>query len=784
MKSKHSLLTLGIILASSIAFVSHSRGQVPPSFPTLVISSNGPVAPGNFIGTLGAKGAATNVFNVVLDNSGTPLYATPSKALWRTVTPSGLIAENNAGWLLRDETFSVVETLPNGDGHDFKLLSNGHALLLENANVPTNLSQIVAGGRPDAVLKTLVFEELDANQQIVFQWRAIDHLAITDSLDFMNVASVDWTHVNALTIDPRDNNYLISLRGFCQIIKVSRSTGHVLWRLGGKSNDFTFIGEHPENAPYYFIGQHNIHGLGNGDIMFFDNGSLQGQGDLPGRTYSRAVQYHIDETNMTATLVWEYRHDPDVLTPTEGIVKRFANGNTYVGWVSTAQQGAGPVLTEVNASNQVMFELSAPGFQSQTILTKQVWNSPDLVHSDTYQDVAAGQVYAGTNSGVVVTVNSLSDSSANTLTVSHHDDAVRFPQFTGKAPQVLAPRVTMAGSNIGGLTANLSFALPSNDFSFDTPLYSSPTNLTIYQRATEGQGGFAPLTTTYDPVARTLNVATTQLGEFIFTYPDLPEIPLAPILYGQATQASVDQQEPVVFQWTPRGFAHSYHLQVATDSAFSNLVVDQAGLTNLTYTLSSLQAGAAYYWRVNVSNYSGVGDWATNFFVAATPAIQVTSPTGGRAWQRGQICFIEWHANIAENVAIDLYKSATLVTRLASSAPNLGAFVWFISMTNLPGSDYSIRISSSTDAAVYGVSTTPFSIVDAPTIKAIPVSVLSTGLPQQFGFSAPGAATATIWGASSLPALNWQNLGQVLVIGSNGVFTVTPPYTFYRISVP
>jgi len=213
-------------------------------------------------------------------------------------------------------------------------------------------------------------------------------------------------------------------------------------------------------------------------------------------------------------------------------------------------------------------------------------------------------------------------------------------------------------------------------------------------------------------------------------------------------------------------------------------VVDQAGLTNLTYTLSSLQAGAAYYWRVNVSNYSGVGDWATNFFVAATPAIQVTSPTGGRAWQRGQICFIEWHANIAENVAIDLYKSATLVTRLASSAPNLGAFVWFISMTNLPGSDYSIRISSSTDAAVYGVSTTPFSIVDAPTIKAIPVSVLSTGLPQQFGFSAPGAATATIWGASSLPALNWQNLGQVLVIGSNGVFTVTPPYTFYRISVP
>ena len=177
------------------------------------------------------------------------------------------------------------------------------------------------------------------------------------------MAGVDWTHANAITIDPWDNNYLVSLRCFCQILKISRTTGDVIWRLGGVSSDFTFVGENPTNSPYYFIGQHNIHGMANGNIMFFDNGSLQGQGSLTGRTYSRAVQYQLDETNMTATLVWQYVHSPYVLTPTEGIVKRFANGNTYVGWVSAAQQGTGPVLTEVNASNQVMFELSAPGFK-------------------------------------------------------------------------------------------------------------------------------------------------------------------------------------------------------------------------------------------------------------------------------------------------------------------------------------------------------------------------------------------------------------------------------------
>ena len=764
MKTKYIFFSLGIFLAAFGGFTIRLHAQLPTSFPTLLITSNGPVAPGDFIGTFGVKLAVTNAFNVVLDNSGSnAIFSTNSKALWRTVTPSGLIAENNNSWLLRDETYGVVATYPSGDGHDFKLLPNGDAILLEHESIPTNLSQVVSGGRPDAVLDSLVFEELDANQQIVFRWRAIDHLAITDSLAYLNVASVDWTHVNAITIDPWDNNYLVSLRCFCQIIKVSRTTGDVIWRLGGVSNNFRFIGENATNAPYYFIGQHNIHGMANTNIMFFDNGSLASQGSLAGRNYSRAVQYQLDETNMTATLVWQYIHNPVVLTPTEGIVKRFTNGDTYVGWVSAAQQGTGPVLTEVNASNQVMFELSAPGYKDQTILNKLVWNSSALIHSDTNYNVSAGNTYTGTNSGVSVTVNSLSGSANNSLIVSEHDDSCRFPQFSGKAPQVLVPSVTLASSNITALSVNLAFSLPQNSFSFDTPLYSSPTNLTIYQRPTVGQGVFVPLATTYDPVAQILNVtinATTNNNEFIFTYPDLPEIPLPPILYGQGTQTSVDQAEPVVLQWTPRGFAHAYHLQVATNAAFTNPVVDQAGLTSLTYTLSSVQVATTYYWRVNVTNYGGLSDWSTNSFTTALPAIQVTSPNGGEAWALGQTNFIQWNDNISENVAIDLYKGASLITHLTSSTASIGAYAWAISATNVPGTNYSIRVSSSTNAAVYGTSAAPFSIVvDAPFVTAQPTNQsVVAGNNAQFSTTITGAFPMTY---------QWRQNGTNLVNAGN-----------------
>jgi hypothetical protein len=772
-----------------------AQAQIPPSFPTLMITRNGPVAPGDFIGNIGAQGegvtgTATNVFNAVLDNGAKPLHAIRFTNIWRGVTPSGLIPEQfgTSYWGLRDETFSVVETVSPGNGylidtHDFKLLPNGDALVLESENWPVDMRQYVGVGRPDAVLTSVVFQEIAANGQVLFEWHAKDHLAITNSLADLSQASVDWTHANSLTVDPLDNNYLLSLRSFNQILKISRTNGAVLWHLGGIGNDFTFIGENPANAPYYFIGQHSVHRLANGDILFFDNGTPQNS-QLPARPYSRAVEYHLDETNRTATLVWQYRHVPDVVTPNQGIVQRFPNGNTYVCWVSAASKGTGPTFTEVNASNQVVFEVSIPGYKGPSWITEQVWNTPNLVHADTNLAVVAGQTCNGTNSGVTVTVGSVSGPANNELVVGLHDDAVRFALFPGKEPQVLVPRVTLTGTNITALTASLVVPVPANNFCFDTPLFQDPASLTIYQRSTVGQGVFAPLTTVYDPVTNTLTATITNLGEFIITYPDLPEVPLPPILYTPASTL-VNQSEPVGFTWTSQGFVHSYHLQVATDPAFNNLVVDQAGLTNAAYTLASVLPGTNYYWRVNVANYGGVSDWSTASFTAVPPVVQVTSPAGGEAWQRGLPYFIRWTNNLAENVAIKLYKGGTPIATLTTNAANLGAYYWSINYSNAPASNYSIRISSATNSAVYGMSPLPFSIVDPPTFSAGSIVALPNG-GVQFSLTANGAATATVLVSTNLTT--WQVLQSVtLTNGSAAVADNTftnSTSRFYRLSLP
>jgi hypothetical protein len=315
-------------------------------------------------------------------------------------------------------------------------------------------------------------------------------------------------------------------------------------------------------------------------------------------------------------------------------------------------------------------------------------------------------------------------------------------------------------------------------------LYSDPANLTIYQRPTVGQGLFVPLATVYDPVAQKLKASTTQLGEFIFGFPDLPEIPLPPILSGQATQASVDQAEPVVLQWTPQGFARSYHLQVATDPGFNSLVVDQSGLTNMAYTLPAVQVGTNYYWRANVSNFGGTSDWSIASFAAVPPTVQVTVPNGGEAWERGLQYFIRWNDNFAENVVIDLYKGGAFLESIATNANTTGAYYWEAGLTLVPGSDYSIAVRSATNTAVSNLSL-PFSIIDAPLLGAGSIAWLPGGQ-LQLTLTVPGAAQATVLG--SINFVDWDVLQTVPLTNGSAVFTDSTatnfPCRFYRLRVP
>jgi arylsulfotransferase ASST len=203
---------------------------------------------------------------------------------------------------------------------------------------PTDLSSL--GGPANALVAGHMILRLGTDGQVQFMWNAWDHFGIADWIEPTGVnPPLDFDHPNSLDYD-LDNNYIASFRHMGLVAKIDARTGNIVWRLGGRTNQFTFLND-PLGG---FSGQHSVRVLPNGNVLMYDNGLRHAPPE------SRAVEYHLDTNAMTATMVWEFRHNAPLFTFAVGSVQRYSNGNTLVGF------GFVGIVTDVDPSGAVQWE--------------------------------------------------------------------------------------------------------------------------------------------------------------------------------------------------------------------------------------------------------------------------------------------------------------------------------------------------------------------------------------------------------------------------------------------
>ncbi|MEP7169464.1 MAG: aryl-sulfate sulfotransferase, partial [Bacteroidota bacterium] len=199
---------------------------------------------------------------LVLDELGKIIYYRPERSNDFTLQPNGQITYYEDGkFVVLDSTFTIIDSVKcqgyETNSHELQILANHHYLLLGEQDSIMNLSSYHyfnhngSPGSTNAVVTGSVIQELDQNKNLVFEWRALDHLPFNSVTPFFlkSPSVVDWSHSNALEMDT-DGNILLSSRHLSEITKINRSTGNVMWRMGGNYNQFTFI-----NDPFVFRAQ-------------------------------------------------------------------------------------------------------------------------------------------------------------------------------------------------------------------------------------------------------------------------------------------------------------------------------------------------------------------------------------------------------------------------------------------------------------------------------------------------------------------------------------------------
>jgi hypothetical protein len=199
------------------------------------------------------------------------------------------------------------------------------------------------GGVAGALVTGTVVQHLDSSGKLLFEWSPFDHFDITDLDDTSRTGpSVNWTHGNALDLDA-DGNLLVSFRSLSEITKIDTRSGAVLWRMGGRRNQFTFPGV---GRP--FTGQHGLRVQGS-ELVLLDN-----FGEADG---SRAERYSVDENALTAHLAATYAPVAPVWASLGGSTQRLGGHHVLVSF------GSGGVVQEYTEDGAVAWQIEGqPGY--------------------------------------------------------------------------------------------------------------------------------------------------------------------------------------------------------------------------------------------------------------------------------------------------------------------------------------------------------------------------------------------------------------------------------------
>lgn len=692
--------------------------SLPGDFPRFKVDTSTTPASGYYFLTTADDVPGVGHFLYMVDNAGKVVKykRAPSHVYDFKVEANGLLsyADAYSDWgyaggsrcvhRILDSTLTPVDSFRAGNGyesdtHEFKMLPNGHVLLHAYDIQYFDLSKIITGGNPNAIVVGSILQELDLEKNVVFQWRSWDHITIPETYMVATAAAFDYIHINAYDIDD-DGNILACFRNTCEIVKINRMSGDMMWRMGGKNNQFTFIGEYEANKPAYYTFPHGFNRLVNGNFILFDNGNLHKT------QVSRAVEYKVDQINKTATMIWEYHHTPEVFAPTRGSVQRLANGNTVIGWGSASFAGVGKtMITELSPGGATLFEMESldnmPSYRAQKFL----WNAYTVpAAAVTEYEVLPGNDYFfkkgdSINTGIRINIAS-AVSGYNSITVRKYGFAPMNMSFPDVAPMTKAQRIVISQTGITSFTG---------DVTFDSTLLSSSADFqkaVVYVREFEGQGMFFPLTTLYNAAQKTLTAATTKFGEFIIGIPDNISLPRTPVPVTPRMNERVNQTQPVIVRWNTAGHITGSHLQIATDSLFVSLILNDSLLSASSIRWNSYQPNTQYYWRAKAVNEIGKSGWSgTGVFTTSSAFITVTSPALEEKWTFGNQFTIAYDNNLPERVNIRLYRNGVLALKIKDSTENTGRYAWKIPATGIAAdTTYSVRISSTLDSTIYAQS--------------------------------------------------------------------------------
>ena len=355
---------------------------LPHDFPQINVTPHpqaGAPTPGWYL--VGSFSGPTG-YAMILDTNGTPVwYRRAKQGPAINVTPLGknqvayMDARPQVGFGIdpanafdvyhldtkqRTQIHTVNPGVNPTDHHELQQLPNGNHLLLSfRLTRGVDLTGLAANppGHPNSTIADCMIQEVDPEGGLVWKWKGSEHLDPVNENAHPSVVNVhgeqvyDLFHCNSVEASPT-GDLLVSARHLNAVFEIQRSTGKILWKLGGKpvnKDGAQILAIQNDPATSIFM-QHDARFVPNGHITMFDNHSLAGA--------ARGVEYALDLANGTATLVAQFPSPLGESSLAMGSFRRYSDGHSVAGWGANGSSGDAALLTEFDAAGNDVLDMS------------------------------------------------------------------------------------------------------------------------------------------------------------------------------------------------------------------------------------------------------------------------------------------------------------------------------------------------------------------------------------------------------------------------------------------
>ena len=307
------------------------------------------------------------------------------------------------------DTQSTIAPLPAAtsptDIHELLPLPNGDRMMISTPIISKNLTglgtgvignsgtQTPASAADNNVIDCMV-EEVNPQNTAAWTWDAAQHIGLDEAntvsglpnpglpwvLDTINSTNAaDIYHCNSVAVDedsssPYFGDVLVSMRHLNAVLLIDKTTGDVIWKMGGTALNSGDPEEGQTTPAQYlaitgdsetkFCGQHDARFVATPNPAVEDVSVYDDHSGCDGA--ARGVEYAIDTTAGTATPDYQYAQQQGLSVSATGSFRRMpdaandvGSGTSLIGWgISVPSFLSG--FTEVDSSGNVLVDVRFP----------------------------------------------------------------------------------------------------------------------------------------------------------------------------------------------------------------------------------------------------------------------------------------------------------------------------------------------------------------------------------------------------------------------------------------